>query len=559
LRPNAQRLIGARGLVGALAALAAAAGTTAAPAAPSAGDGDARTISFHHIHTNETLTVLYKKDGRYIPEALERINWIMRDWRKNEAIAIDPEAIDIIWEMHTELGSKVPVDIICGYRSRATNNMLRRTVGGQASQSQHITGKAIDVAFPDVPVRQMRYSALVRERGGVGYYPTSAIPFVHVDTGRVRHWPRMPRDELALLFPSGRSKHEPSDGRAITPADVRAAREKRKDLAREVAQYFDVRDRPKSPVVLAEAPPVSAPEPRLASPPPTEPQSRPNAVEQKSEQRMAVGAPVAVPVPQSPVLASILPAPSAAPSKVPLPRLASLDGAPRLLAEPRPIERPAKFTPAVLDADRSRLDMLVTLARLDQPVAGSTAQPAAAQPIAQSIAQPVARPLTQAALTALQAPEPRPAVRPGPNKAATRSLTKVASLAPPAGTPPAPVVTGSLTRAENWAPAPAWDDEHPDELSYRPFPLAPLLTQSPSPDDPVLTVMVHPDATKALELIDDGGLVLPMRLRPGGSTARLLWAHEFSGEAVSLAELMSAERPPAPAAVPERSVKTLPR
>ena len=76
--------------------------------------------------------------------------------------------------------------VISGYRSRDTNEMLRRTVGGQASQSRHILGKAADVHFPDVPLRMLRYSALIRERGGVGYYPTS--DFVHVDVGRVRTW-----------------------------------------------------------------------------------------------------------------------------------------------------------------------------------------------------------------------------------------------------------------------------------------------------------------------------------------------------------------------------------
>ena len=58
----------------------------------------------------------------------------MRDWRKNQAIKMDPNTVDIIWEMHEELGSKEPVHIICGYRSRDTNDMLRRTRGGQASQ-----------------------------------------------------------------------------------------------------------------------------------------------------------------------------------------------------------------------------------------------------------------------------------------------------------------------------------------------------------------------------------------------------------------------------------------
>ncbi len=111
--------------------------------------------------------------------------------------------------MHEELGSKEPINIICGYRSAATNEMLRETVGGQAKQSQHITGKAIDITFPDIPLKKMRYSALIRERGGVGYYPTSGVPFVHVDTGNVRMWPRMPRMELALLFPNGHSKYVP--------------------------------------------------------------------------------------------------------------------------------------------------------------------------------------------------------------------------------------------------------------------------------------------------------------------------------------------------------------
>ena len=154
-----------------------------------AGLPQTRTISLYNIHTKETITVEYKKDGKYVPAAMEKINWILRDWRKNEATQMDPALIDLLWEIHTELGSEEPIHIISGYRSRATNDMLRKTRGGQAKQSRHILGKAADVHFPDVPLRRLRYSALVRERGGVGYYPTSAIPFVHVDTDRVRAWP----------------------------------------------------------------------------------------------------------------------------------------------------------------------------------------------------------------------------------------------------------------------------------------------------------------------------------------------------------------------------------
>ena len=224
--------------------------------------GSTRTISLYHIHTQESLTITYKKDGKYIPAAMKKLDWFLRDWRENKSIEMDPKTIDLLWEMHTELGSKQPINIICGYRSPKTNNMLRRTVGGQAKHSLHMTGQAIDATFPDIPLKEMRYSAIIRERGGVGYYPTSGIPFVHVDSGPVRAWPRLPRYELALLFPNGETKHRPESGGPITPEDVRIAQARHKELASQVAAYFDIRNRPHTPFAVAEATPLPAPAPQ---------------------------------------------------------------------------------------------------------------------------------------------------------------------------------------------------------------------------------------------------------------------------------------------------------
>ena len=179
---------------------------------------------------------------------------------------MDPDLIDLVWEIHTELGSAEPIHIISGYRSRDTNDMLRRTVGGQASQSRHILGKAMDVHFPDVPVKKLRYSALIRERGGVGYYPTSATPFVHIDTDRVRAWPRLPRTELALLFPSGRTQHVPDDGGPITPEDVRRARAANTELAAQIAEFHELRAQPRPPVQVASLDTVAAAAPGAAAP-----------------------------------------------------------------------------------------------------------------------------------------------------------------------------------------------------------------------------------------------------------------------------------------------------
>jgi uncharacterized protein YcbK (DUF882 family) len=213
-----------------------------------------RSLSIYSVNTREKIEVVYKRDGRYVPEAMAAINHIMRDWRRDEQIDIDPKLIDLLWEVHREVGSQKPVYLVSGYRSPQTNSMLRAAKGGQARRSQHTLGKAIDVHFPDVPVERLRNSGLIRERGGVGYYPTSAIPFVHLDTGNVRHWPRLPRQELALLFPEGRSRHVPADGKPLSRQDFTEAVARRREAGRELPQATHIQ--------LAH---MAAPHPILAS------------------------------------------------------------------------------------------------------------------------------------------------------------------------------------------------------------------------------------------------------------------------------------------------------
>jgi uncharacterized protein YcbK (DUF882 family) len=185
--------------------------------------GEARTLTMYNIHTKETLTVTFKRDGQYDQGALKQLNTFMRDWRVNKETAMDPALIDLIWTLHKQLGSNKPIHLISGHRSATTNAAMRKKGGGQAKRSQHILGKAADISFPDVPVKLLRNSALVQEHGGVGYYPTSGVPFVHVDTGNVRMWPRIPRLELAALFPDGRTKYLPTDGKPITRTDYKLA------------------------------------------------------------------------------------------------------------------------------------------------------------------------------------------------------------------------------------------------------------------------------------------------------------------------------------------------
>ena len=116
----------------------------------------------------------------------------------------------------------------------------------------------------------------------------------------------------------------------------------------------------------------------------------------------------------------------------------------------------------------------------------------------------------------------------------------------------------SLSRETTFVQAPAYDEEHPEELSYRPFPIAPFLTATASADDPALARMIHPDFSKTLEMLDQSEPVPPMRLRPGPQTAQLMWAQEFKGEAINLSSLIDAATG-APAGLAERRVLTRPQ
>jgi uncharacterized protein YcbK (DUF882 family) len=189
---------------------------------------ETRTLSFHHTHSDEDLTVTFKRDGRYDEEALKQLNHFLRDWRSQEQTTMDRHLFDILWEVYRDVDGKKPIQIISSYRSPATNAMLRRRSSGVARFSQHMLGHAMDFFVPDVPLEQIRFAGLRLQRGGVGFYPTSGSPFVHLDTGSIRHWPRMTHDQLARVFPDGRTVHIPTDGNPLKGYELaRADIEKR--------------------------------------------------------------------------------------------------------------------------------------------------------------------------------------------------------------------------------------------------------------------------------------------------------------------------------------------
>ena len=200
-------------IVAAALALILFAAHASLPAAAASGD---RTLWLHHTHTGKSGKFTFRRNGQYDPAVLRDLNVFLADWRTGSVAKMDPALYDLLWEVYQEVGGKQPYNIVSSYREPKTNAMLASKSSGVADNSLHMQGKAMDVFIPGVKIADLRAAAMRHQVGGVGYYPTSGSPFVHMDTGSVRAWPRMTRAQLKTLFPDGRTLHLPVDGTPLS-------------------------------------------------------------------------------------------------------------------------------------------------------------------------------------------------------------------------------------------------------------------------------------------------------------------------------------------------------
>ncbi|MEF3367932.1 DUF882 domain-containing protein, partial [Methylocystis sp. 9N] len=179
-------------------------------------NGDTRTIHLYHAHTHESISATYLVNGQYDSNVLHQLNWFLRDWRRDEPTNMDPRLFDVIWEAYRSAGAgDQVVHVVSAYRSPETNAMLRARSRAVAKFSQHMLGKAMDTTMPGMTMSNIREIGMRMQRGGVGYYPTAGTPFVHLDVGNVRSWPRMSYDQLVRLFPDGKTVHLPTNGQPL--------------------------------------------------------------------------------------------------------------------------------------------------------------------------------------------------------------------------------------------------------------------------------------------------------------------------------------------------------
>lgn len=152
------------------------------------GLGDFRSVTLVNHRTAERLNTVYWVEGEYVPEAMEAVSYIFRDWRQEKVLPIDTRVIDIIAATHRLLETEEPFQIVSGYRSPQTNAMLRAKSRGVARNSYHTRGMAADLTLDGRSVGEISRAAGALSAGGVGRYTRSK--FVHVDSGPVRDWGR---------------------------------------------------------------------------------------------------------------------------------------------------------------------------------------------------------------------------------------------------------------------------------------------------------------------------------------------------------------------------------
>jgi len=176
---------------------------------------ETRSLKLYYIHTREKAVITFKRNGKYDQKGLQELNRFLRDWRRNQPTRMDPRLFDLVWEVYRRSGATDYINVVSAFRSPETNGLLRTRTKGVAEKSQHMLGKAMDFYIPGVKLARLREIGMQMQIGGVGFYPSSGSPFVHMDVGGVRAWPRMSRQELVRIFPNGNTLHLPSDGKPL--------------------------------------------------------------------------------------------------------------------------------------------------------------------------------------------------------------------------------------------------------------------------------------------------------------------------------------------------------
>jgi len=151
-----------------------------------AAETSTRIIALHCCWSDENFVGPFFDRGEYLSDALAEIDHLFRDRHTNGVRQIDVRLLDLLHEFKCRTGYRGSFEIVCGYRSAATNRSLRERDRHVAKDSRHIVGQAVDLHFYGSTIHKAHETALAMKAGGVGYYPGQH--FIHLDVGPVRSW-----------------------------------------------------------------------------------------------------------------------------------------------------------------------------------------------------------------------------------------------------------------------------------------------------------------------------------------------------------------------------------
>ena len=98
-------------------------------------------LKLQNLHTGESLDIVYRVGDTYLPEAVEKLNYFLRDHNTQEVTDYDPKEFDVLHNVLARLRRPNSIiDIVCGYRTPETNAALRQNSArtGVAEHSQHM-------------------------------------------------------------------------------------------------------------------------------------------------------------------------------------------------------------------------------------------------------------------------------------------------------------------------------------------------------------------------------------------------------------------------------------
>jgi uncharacterized protein YcbK (DUF882 family) len=457
---------------------------------------DTRTLDLYNTHTKERLTITFKKNGKYVGSALKELNRFLRDWRRNEPTNMDPRLFDTVWEVYSRSGSRQPVHVVSGYRSLKTNNMLRSRSRAVAKHSQHTLGKAMDFFLPDVKTAKLREIGVAMQRGGVGFYPTANTPFVHIDVGSVRAWPRMSRQQLVKLFPDGKTVHIPADGKPLAGYQQALAELKRNGtVTRPLAIADDETSTKKGKGLLA----------MLFGDEEDESEEL-NSASRTTGQSLTAGDDEA-PAPKQ--VAEPPPPPVVEPAPPPPPVVVVEAPTPPATPE-RPVEPTVtSLAEATLPADAAALPPV-------QAPAPAEAEVAAAPPPPPPRVKP--KEIVEAVEVAAIGPDIRP--RPRPEFAIAEEAPVQIALADRAPADQAPVLSAPVPAAVAAAASPASPPLQPDEPIDARQALAAVVDDSPEPESPTDAALGYASATEVAPVTVANPPLRTASLTAGPSTTR---------------------------------------